>query len=427
MSNITLYLLVLVGFIALIDFLPRIFIAKNRQSVVPTSYGKIPDYRILPTVYGNISYLQNLEFLKKYRAKVVICTSKYETEDFYRDLKRVCKQNGLRYICADLPKVNGKPIKNAYTIYRGALESNRLNVPKGTPCLLMDADTYASMNINNLMRAFLKSGYDVASLRCEVDNPQTAIEALQAFEYSIAMDGRNMDSWLTSGACNVGKAGVLGHVFRNHSNYFAGGDIEIGKLAQTMGYSVGHLDFTFYTSAPDTFKAWFNQRIIWFTGGVRHHVTNIGSFGWQHFFMLFYNSLLIYLLLPLRWLEFVKLPILLPIAMLFSWLYVIILTQGRGWKLVYLLLPFYSFMQTMVILPLAFIRYLKLVRIHRSLGLIKHDYSRFTKGQRRVYKTLNVASAALVLIAAGIFTAGRIDYWMGDNTQTVVAAASTEE
>lgn len=278
MSSITLYLLVLIALIALIDFLPRIFIAKNRKPTVRPSYGRIPEYRILPTVYGDISYLQNLNFLRKYRDKTVICTSKYETKEFYRDLRLVCKQNGLRFICVDLPKVDGKPIKNAYTIYRGALESNRLKVPYGMPCLLMDADTYSNMNVNNLMRAFLTSGYDVASLRCEVDNPQTTIEVLQAFEYKLAMDGRNMDSWLTSGACNVGKAGVLKHVFGNHSNYFAGGDIEIGKLAQTMGYTVGHLDFTFFTSAPNTIRAWFDQRIIWFTGGIRHHIVNIGSF-----------------------------------------------------------------------------------------------------------------------------------------------------
>ncbi|MDQ3065429.1 MAG: glycosyltransferase family 2 protein [bacterium] len=423
MNQITLFLLAAVGIVALIDFLPRLIIKKNRQPKVVTSYSKIPHYLILPTVYGDISYLKNIQFLKKYSNKVVICTSKFETNEFYTALHTVCKKYGFSYVCADLPVIKERPLKNAYTIYRGVLDAGLLKVPGQTPLILMDADTYATQNVNNLVRAFIKSKLNVASLRCEASNTSKIIEQLQEFEYRIAMDGRNMDPWLTSGACSIAYAEVYNRIFSRHSNFFAGGDIEIGKLGQIMGYNVGHLDFTFYTEVPDTLKVWFNQRIIWFAGGIRHHVTNIASFGWYHFFMLFYNSLLIYLLFPLRWIEFVNMPILLPITILFSWLYVVVLTHGKGWKPVYLLLPLYSFVQTMIIIPLALIKYFKLVQVHRSFGHLQHDLSDYNFMQRFMYRTLNFASAALIIIAAYLFTANRVEYWINQNTDSVSTTA----
>lgn len=411
MNQTILLILITIALVALIDFVPRIFIAKKRTPRVKSSYTPTPDYLIMPTVYGDISYLQNLPFLKRYSDKVLICTSKYETEAFYKDLRKICRENGLRYACADLPIVKGKPVKNAYTIYKGILTTNKHRSKNDTPCLLIDADTFANDNVNNLARAFVNSNHDIASLRCEASKSEKVIEQLQAFEYKLAMDNRHMDPWLTSGACNIGKASALKRVFSRHSDFFAGGDIEIGKLARIMGYSVGHLDFSFYTAVPDTFKDWFNQRIIWFAGGIRHHVTNIGSFGWYHFFMLFYNSLLIYLLLPLRWIEFVNFPLTIVAAIVISWLYTFILIYGHGWRRAYLVLPFYSFFQTMIILPLALIRYIRLVWAQRSLGLLNHDLARFNFTRKALYGSLNAASAALVIYIAFVFTNSRLEYW----------------
>jgi hypothetical protein len=413
MPQSTLLILFTIAIMALIDYVPRAFLLVKKPVKAPTRYTRIPRYLIMPTVYGDISYLQNIAFLKRYADKVVICTSKYETPEFYRALRSVCRKHGFRYVCADLPFANGKPIKNAYTIYKGIFKNlGRLGVRKDTPCLLMDADTYSYQNTNNLMRTFIAEGLDICSLRCEVANPQTIIETLQAFEYRLAMDNRRMEPWLTSGACNVAKASVFQHVFGQHSHFFAGGDIEIGKLAQVMGYKVKHVDFTFYTAAPNTLGGWFNQRIVWFAGGVRHHVTNIGSYGWLHFFMLFYNSLLIYLLLPLRWLELINFPFTMFALIVLSWLYTAILISGRGWRPAYLLLPFYSFVQSMVIIPLSFGRYLKLAWHQRSLGVLKYELSHVSISTRIMHKALNFSSALVVIYAALLFTVTRWDYWM---------------
>lgn len=411
MNETVLLILITISLVALIDFVPRIFIAKKRTPPVRPSYTATPSYLIMPTVYGDITYLQNLHFLKHYSDKVLICTSKYETDIFYKELRKICRANNLRYTCADLPVIKGVPIKNAYTIYRGILTTDKHRVRKDTACILIDADTFAKDNVNNLVRSFVKSNYDIASLRCEVSKSEKIIEKLQAFEYKLAMDSRHMDPWLTSGACNIGKASVLKQIFSRHSNFFAGGDIEIGKLARIMGYKIGHLDFSFYTAVPDTIKSWFNQRVVWFAGGIRHHVINIGSFGWYHFFMLFYNSLLIYLLLPLRWVEFVNFPLTMVAAIFISWVYTFILIYGHGWKGVYLLLPFYSFLQTMIILPIAITRYVRLAWGQRSLGLLNQDLTRYNFNNKVLYRSLNIGSAALVLYIAYVFTSSRVEYW----------------
>lgn len=398
---------------ALIDYLPRAFMAGKKKIKPAPTHGRIPRYLLMPTVYGDISYLQNISFLKKYASRVVICTSKYETPRFYADLRKVCRRYGFRFVCADLPIVHGKPVKNAYTIYKGAFKRlSTLKVRQGTPCILLDADTYANDNVNNLVRTFIQSKLDIASLRCEASKPKKLIEVLQDFEYKLAMDNRNMDPWLTSGACNIAKAGVFQHVFSRHSDFFAGGDIEIGKLAQVMGYKIDHIRFTFYTAVPDTFKAWYRQRIIWFAGGIRHHVTNIASFGWLHFFMLFYNSLIIYLLLPLRWFEIINFPFTMVLLIALSWLYTWILVLGKGWRPAYLMLPFYSFIQSMIIIPVALCRYVKLVYTQRSMGFLNFDLSRNSLSARLLYRLLNIGSASFVVATAYFFTNARVHYWI---------------
>jgi hypothetical protein len=414
MKQSALLILLTLAIVALIDFVPRVFLLAKKAVEPEKSRRRIPRYFIMPTVYGNISYLQNIQFLRKYADKVVICTSKYETPEFYKALRAVCRKHGFRYITADLPKVNGIPIKNAYTIYKGAFANLRkLKARKDTPCLLIDADTYSNDNVNDLIRTFIAYGLDIASLRCEVATPRTTIERLQAFEYTLAMDNRRMDPWLTSGACNLARAGVFRHVFSKHSHFFAGGDIEIGKLARVMGYRLRHIRFVFFTAAPDTLKGWFNQRIIWFAGGVRHHVVNIASYGWYHFFMLFYNSLLIYLLLPLRWIELLNYPFTLGVLIVLSWIYTGILIAGKmAWRPAYLLLPFYAFVQSMVILPLGFVRYAKLAWRQRSFGLLRYELLHAGTTTRALYRTLSISSALLIIYAAAIFTVARWEYWM---------------
>jgi cellulose synthase/poly-beta-1,6-N-acetylglucosamine synthase-like glycosyltransferase len=284
---------------------------------------------------------------------------------------------------------------------------------KDTTCILIDADTYATDNINNLVRAFDLSNAEIASLRCEVADESSLIQQLQGYEYRLAMDNRRMDPWLTSGACNMSTAGMYKKIFAYHSDFFAGGDIEIGKLAYTSGRRVEHIDFTFYTDAPSTVKAWFNQRIIWYAGGFRHYIMSINRFGWHHFFLLFYNAVLIYILFPIRWLEILFFPQLLLLLIVVGWMYTFILTVGRGWRLSYLLLPLYSFIQTMIIVPFGVARYVIIATKSRALGRFKGMPHVVSSGlsARALDATLNFATAAILIYIAYYFVESRITFW----------------
>jgi cellulose synthase/poly-beta-1,6-N-acetylglucosamine synthase-like glycosyltransferase len=409
----SIYILLAVALIALIDFVPKVFNAFKKPVPVITRFNRKPDFLIMPTVYGDIKYLDNIKFLKKYPKNVLICTSNHESEQFYGDLRRICKKYGFKYAVCTIPVKNGQPLKNAYSIYKGLFTRKQLPMKVSTSCILIDADTYAKDNVNNLVRAFLASDAEIASLRCEVAVQKTVMQQLQGLEYTLAMDNRRMDPWLTSGACNISSAALYRKIFASHSDFFAGGDIEIGKLAYTSGYIVKHIDFTFYTDAPATFKDWFNQRIIWYAGGFRHYIMSIHKYGWYHFFLLFYNAVLIYLLLPIRWLEVLFFPQLLILLLIIGWIYNIILTVGKGWKLVYLLMPFYSFIQTMIIVPFGIARYILLSFKSRDLGKFKGMPNVIDNGfgTRMLNGTLSYATAALLLYVAFYFMNSRIQFW----------------
>jgi len=415
MNNSLLLISVTVALVALVDFIPRAVIKVKKPIKVRASRSKIPPYLIMPTVYGDISYLKNITFLKKYRNRVVICTSIYESKEFYKELRKICRNNSFRYIKAEVPVVKGVPVKNAYTIYSGVFKkSSNLKVNNSQACILIDADTFSRQNVNDLVRTFTAANLQIASLRCEAARAESVIEILQAFEYKVAMDNRSMDPWLTSGACNMATVKTYKKIFKLHSQFFAGGDIEIGKIASVMGLRVGHINFTFLTELPDTLKGWYQQRIIWFAGGFRHHVVNIGSFGWFHFFMLFYNSALVYLLFPLRWVELINYPATLLLMLGISWFYTFVLLAGRDWRKEYLLLPFYSFVQTMWVVPRGFIEYCRFAWRQRSFGFLSYDLMHKSKKTRHIFAGLNFASAAIVVIAVLSFSFVRIEYWMNN-------------
>ena len=85
---------------------------------------------------------------------------------------------------------------------------------------------------------------------------------------------------------------------------------------------------------------------------------------------------------------------------------------GRGWSKELLLLPLYSFVQSMIIAPYAMINYVKLARKHKSLGRINFDTTVYPVANRLMFSALNFMSATFVIYVAAIFTVIRVAYWM---------------
>ena len=82
-----IYIFIAVALIALVDFVPKFFNSFKKPTLVVTRYTRKPDFLIMPTVYGDIKYLDNITFLKKYAKNTLIYTSDHESVEFYKDLR----------------------------------------------------------------------------------------------------------------------------------------------------------------------------------------------------------------------------------------------------------------------------------------------------------------------------------------------------
>ena len=103
--------------------------------------------------------------------------------------------------------------------------------------------------------AVIASGADLCSTKCEVSNRTNLVTKLQALEYRMAMLGRHIRPWLTSGACFIGRTDSLRTLYGSHSLWTPGEDIETGVVAKAMKMKVRHCDLVVSTDAPDTWLA----------------------------------------------------------------------------------------------------------------------------------------------------------------------------
>ena len=60
------------------------------------TYEPVEDFDILVPIYGEIRYLENVDFLRPYRDRVVLCTTTDETAEFDAALDRLARENCFR-------------------------------------------------------------------------------------------------------------------------------------------------------------------------------------------------------------------------------------------------------------------------------------------------------------------------------------------
>jgi hypothetical protein len=356
------------------------------------------DYTILIPIFGNISYLRNVEFLKQYAKHVVLCTTTKENDEFNAAIEKISSEHGFRIFRSDVPLASSVTRPNPWRLFthtlhgKGDLQSagnesaeehlfnkeiardeiikdSFASIETGY-CIFLDGDTVAKKKLFKLVHLMRELDFDLASVRVLASKSETIMEKLQSVEYDLAMDARKIYPWLTSGACMVAKTEVIKEIMQHHSLFFSGGDIEIGKLAGILKYKVGHIRFEFFTDVPSTFNAWFKQRMAWFGGGFRHAIINLHRYSWRYPMFYFYTTVLVYLLTPLRWYEVIKHPWALPVIIVLYW-FLIYAFHWRTRQWFFLLFPFYALVQILILVPLGAWTYVKMALSSDNVGIIR--------------------------------------------------------
>ena len=399
-----MYHIVLIALIALIDFVTitrarfvkythRVNAQKNQQIDV----GATLDYSVLIPIFGNLRYLKNVNFLAPYGNRVILCTTTKETGKFNNEIEAISKKHGFRIYRSEVKLASASHKPNPWKLFNQTLVPNvkkcsdaiekSMNqeilrdeimrdsfvVVKSKYCIFLDGDTVSEKPLDCLMQTFINRNLDISSVRVLASKTDTMIEKLQAIEYELAMDVREVYPWLTSGACMIAKTEVIQDIMSSHSLFFQGGDIEIGKLADMKGYHVGHIPYVLYTDVPETFKVWFRQRVAWAGGGFRHAVINFHVHSWRYPMFFFYMTILVYMMTPLRWYEFITHPIILLFVVCLYWLLIFIF-QWKTFKPFFFLFPFYALLQVMVIIPLGIAKYFFMAYSARNAGMIKNKF-----------------------------------------------------
>lgn len=335
---------------------------------------KCDDFVILIPIFNDVSFISNIDFLKKYPGKVAFCTTDLETPEFYKDLNKIAKDNGFSVIkCAF-----NQGVKNPWKIYHKTLLAHdyvlgkALDILKAKYVIFLDADTTCRTDIAYLAGAMERHDLDLASVRVIPSKRGTVAEELQYIEYHIAMKSRRIYPWLTSGAAMIGKRERMEEIMKKHSLFFNGGDVEIGKIANLTGLKVDHIPVTFYTDVPATLWKLFRQRFSWFCGAFRHSVINFHTNLFSPVYALYF-TLIIFLMLPLKLYEIVAHWYIVP----FLFLFYITVTTVSNWEIrspYMLLFPFYSLFQVLVMPICGIGRYVKTVIKTKNTGFIKLFY-----------------------------------------------------
>jgi cellulose synthase/poly-beta-1,6-N-acetylglucosamine synthase-like glycosyltransferase len=369
------------------------------------------DFALLVPIFNDLKHMTNLDFLRQYSQHVILCTTTHESPEFVVDLEQLASENGFRVSYSEIEGAG----KNPWAIYYKTLLAHD-SVLKRTIdnldeeyVIFIDGDTYVDGDLTVLCGAMEQYSYDIASVKVLPARRKTVIEHLQGVEYDISMRARLLYPWLTSGAGMVARRVAMVGVMENHSLFFNGGDIEIGKLADMMGYRVGHLPMVFYTDIPASFRAWINQRRSWMCGMFRHSIVNLQLNLWHPFHFLYY-TVIIYVLYPFKILEIVNHPQLLPVII---GLYAVA-TYVANWKVRskwMLLFPVYALFQVMVVIWLGLARYVDTLIKTRNPGMIRIKNNPIKSSFLRRWDKVGLLTKnfVLVLVAVLVVAVGTVD------------------
>jgi Glycosyl transferase family group 2 len=332
------------------------------------------DFEVLVPIYGNIRYLENVDYLSAYGAKVLLCTTRGETAEFYEGLYRIASRHGFRVFVAQFGRADNLNKRATSGTIRDRLIRDALPLVRAAYVVPVDADTTTAKPLDLLVGELKRRRLDIASIRLVASNADSVLAKLQGLEYRVAMQFRFLAPWLISGACHVAETAVLADVMRRHSLFFQGNDVEVGLIARARGYQVGHIPFEVPTTVPSTARAWFRQRLAWSGGEFRLFIMNIRFIVRSPFFWL-YGAVVTIAAFPLRWMVFTEIsaaPIICTALAVAAVAYVALVAflhwKHRGPLL--MLMPFYLLFTSMIMVPLGAAWYIWMAAKDRNLGII---------------------------------------------------------
>ncbi len=350
------------------------------------------DFQVLVPIYGNVRYLQNVEYLQQYGGRVLLCTTTHESADFYRELEEIASRNGFQIIRAAARPVATRGKRATSGAVRDTIVREAMSFVSATYVVCVDADSTSAMSFDRLVGAMEERHLDLVSVPLvPANHSHNWLTRLQTYEYSLAMRLRKVMPWLISGACHAARADVYRRIMQRHSLFFQGNDVEVGIIAGRLRYRIGHIPFAVLTDVPETPAAWWRQRLAWSAGEVRLFLLN-PQLVVMHPLLWLYGGVIVLVGFPLRWywLSGASTGSLLYLGLVYV-LLTAALHRGKlsGWLL---LLPFYAAVLSLVMVPLGLLRYLGMAWRDRNLGLIRTRQLRSERdGQGREVSIAEVA------------------------------------
>ena len=360
----------LAGLVILFDF--QNVLSWSRRRVIGPHFRRNNDYTIVVPIYGHPRYFANREVLSKVKDHVLLAIDVGTPEMKSFALKIFA--DGWRVVCTELERPSPPHL------IRFALESGQIAT---SYVIRLDGDTRPLEDFGRYLESIEEDGADLCSVKVAVTNPRTQAQKMQALEYRMAMLSRHFRPWLTSGACTVGKTEALRLIYRHHSFWFPGEDIETGRVAKALRMRVRHLDMTVETDAPESWPGLLRQRRLWWAGNFRHTIVNLDKNMLRMPVWSFYYLALVWVGLYFKWDTvtsyasvgaFLKL---LGISMVVcAAITVVANIQVRSWRM--LIFPLYAFAQAMLMPIVGSIYYWVFAHRQGFLGRYRFGYRRGT-------------------------------------------------
>jgi hypothetical protein len=293
---------------------------------------RVDDFEVLVPIYGSVRYLENVDYLRQYGRRVVLCTTRHESAAFIAELTEIAVRNGFRIFWGEASSrapVGANRRATSGTIRDRLVRDALTDIVTAPYVVCIDADTVTERPLGELVGSLVDNGYDFASVRLIPANTGTVLARLQGYEYRTAMTLRRIAPWQVSGACHVGRSAAHRRIMQHHSLFFQGNDVEAGLL-----------------------------------GVVNAHLVR------RHPFFWLYGLVIVTAGLPLRWFSLATAGWALLGTLVVYGLVSAHVHWSRRSRLL-LLLPLYAAFNSLVITPLGALWYLRMALADRNAGLIR--------------------------------------------------------